>query len=157
MTNHTPHSSLTPYFCARVTNKVINLNSSTAISLASLVLLLQHYISILSGDLYQLSSSSSILPMEFFDDGDYELREIQKLEGHTDRVWCLSWNPKTGINGGPPIIASCSGDKTIRIWEQSGPSQSWRCKVFFSFVFFTFSWSCISFWFLWGFLSIDFK
>ncbi|TXG58273.1 hypothetical protein EZV62_016102 [Acer yangbiense] len=67
--------------------------------------------------------------MEFFDDGDYELREIQKLEGHTDRVWCLSWNPKTGINGVPPIIASCSGDKTIRIWEQSGPSQSWRCKA----------------------------
>ncbi|KAK0583821.1 hypothetical protein LWI29_003489 [Acer saccharum] len=129
MTNHTQHSSLTPYVCAPVTNKVINLNSSTAISLTSLVLLLQHYISILSGDLYQLSSSSSTLPMEFFDDGDYELREIQKLEGHTDRVWCLSWNPKTGINGVPPIIASCSGDKTIRIWEQSGPSQSWRCKA----------------------------
>ncbi|KAM1115474.1 hypothetical protein TB2_038539 [Malus domestica] len=26
-----------------------------------------------------------------------ELREIQTLQGHTDRVWSLAWNPATGV------------------------------------------------------------
>ncbi|CAL9103529.1 unnamed protein product [Musa acuminata var. zebrina] len=58
-------------------------------------------------------------------DGELELREIQKLEGHTDRVWSLAWNPAaTGVAG---MLASCSGDKTVRIW-QKGPSGSWNCS-----------------------------
>ncbi|GAB4856393.1 Cytosolic iron-sulfur protein assembly protein [Ancistrocladus abbreviatus] len=57
-----------------------------------------------------------------------ELREIQKLEGHTDRVWSLAWNPTSGTIGSPAILASCSGDKTVRIWEQS-PSGSFQCKA----------------------------
>lgn len=35
---------------------------------------------------------------------------IQKLEGHTDRVCGVSFHPKH------PILASCSADKTVRIW-----------------------------------------
>ncbi|XP_074269890.1 protein CIA1 [Silene latifolia] len=51
-----------------------------------------------------------------------ELKEVATLEGHTDRVWGLAWNPTA------PVLASCSGDKTVRIWEQT-PSGSFRCKV----------------------------
>ena len=35
---------------------------------------------------------------------------IQKLEGHSDRVCGVSFHPKH------PILASCSADKTVRIW-----------------------------------------
>lgn len=61
-------------------------------------------------------------------EGNFELEEIQKLEGHTDRVWGIAWNPATGIAGIPPVFASCSGDKTVRIWQQS-PSAGWVCKA----------------------------
>ncbi|CAB4317561.1 unnamed protein product [Prunus armeniaca] len=59
------------------------------------------------------------------------LREIQKLEGHTDRVWSLAWNPVTGVAGIPLSFASCSGDKTVRIWEHnpSSSTSSWDCKA----------------------------
>ncbi|XP_060668610.1 protein CIA1 isoform X1 [Ziziphus jujuba] len=63
------------------------------------------------------------------EDGRFELREIQKLEGHTDRVWSLAWNPVTGVAGIPYVFASCSGDKTVRIWEQSPSTASWECKA----------------------------
>lgn len=66
--------------------------------------------------------------MEFLD-GRFELREIQKLEGHNDRVWGLAWNPTSGVDGVPSVFASCSGDKTVRIWEQSHSTGSWACKV----------------------------
>ncbi|WZZ18284.1 hypothetical protein YC2023_111373 [Brassica napus] len=52
-----------------------------------------------------------------------ELIEVQKLEGHTDRVWNAAWNPVS------PILASCSGDNSVRIWEQSSLSRSWSCKT----------------------------
>ncbi|KAF5750509.1 putative WD-repeat protein [Tripterygium wilfordii] len=61
-------------------------------------------------------------------DGNFELKEIQKLEGHTDRVWSLAWKPATGVGGIPPVFASCSGDKTVRIWEQDPSTRSWDCK-----------------------------
>ncbi|PIA28723.1 hypothetical protein AQUCO_06700028v1 [Aquilegia coerulea] len=45
-----------------------------------------------------------------------ELKEIQKLEGHTARDWSLAWNPTTG---------------TVRIWQQnpSLSSNPWECKA----------------------------
>ncbi|KAL9332092.1 hypothetical protein ACSQ67_001702 [Phaseolus vulgaris] len=58
-----------------------------------------------------------------------ELKEIQRLEGHTDRVWSLDWNPATGHAGIPLVFASCSGDKTVRIWEQNLSSGLWACKA----------------------------
>lgn len=54
-----------------------------------------------------------------------DLSEIQTLEGHTDRVWGLAWNPA----GTPPMLASCSGDKTVRIWQRNSPTGSFRCKA----------------------------
>lgn len=48
------------------------------------------------------------------------LKEVQKLSGHTERVWCVSWNPSG------TLLASCSSDKTIRIWGKEG--EGWVCK-----------------------------
>lgn len=56
-----------------------------------------------------------------------ELKELQRLEGHTDRVWSLAWNPITGGDGVPAVLASCSGDKTVRIWRQNLATGSWDC------------------------------
>ncbi|KAJ0972703.1 hypothetical protein J5N97_020662 [Dioscorea zingiberensis] len=61
-------------------------------------------------------------------EGKLELRERQRLEGHMDRVWSLAWNPVTGVGGVPAMLASCSGDKTVRIWQQ-GPSGSFDCTA----------------------------
>ncbi|KAL5064321.1 hypothetical protein RYX36_026058 [Vicia faba] len=58
-----------------------------------------------------------------------ELKEVQKLEGHTDRVWSLDWNPATGHAGVPLVFASCSGDKTVRIWEQNLSNSLFSCKA----------------------------
>ena len=68
-------------------------------------------------------------------DGNLELKEIQKLQGHTDRVWSLAWNPATATADVPAVFASCSGDKTVRIWEQSLSTRSWDCKVILSLLF----------------------
>ncbi|RUS87269.1 hypothetical protein EGW08_004949 [Elysia chlorotica] len=48
------------------------------------------------------------------------LKEIQQLTGHTDQVWCVAWSPSGSL------LASCGGDKTIRIWGKEG--DSWVCK-----------------------------
>ncbi|RVW48091.1 Protein CIA1 [Vitis vinifera] len=60
--------------------------------------------------------------MDFSEEG-LELKEIQRLEGHNDKVWSLAWNPTS------TLLASCSGDKTVRIWQRSPSTSSWHCKV----------------------------
>ncbi|CAL5430304.1 unnamed protein product [Camellia sinensis] len=72
--------------------------------------------------------TSAIRTMSLYDES-FELKELQRLEGHTDRVGGLSWNPTIGVDGVPVVLASCSGDKTGRIWQQSSPSGSFECKV----------------------------
>ena len=42
------------------------------------------------------------------------------LRGHTDRVWHASWSPSG------EALATCSGDKTIRIWCEA-PGSGWAC------------------------------
>ncbi|CAN6452529.1 unnamed protein product [Victoria cruziana] len=63
-------------------------------------------------------------------EGKAELREVQRLEGHQDRVWGVAWNPTTGAGRLPPMLASCSGDRTVRIWVQEDPRNpsSWECR-----------------------------
>ncbi|KAF3336441.1 putative cytosolic iron-sulfur protein assembly protein CIAO1 [Carex littledalei] len=57
-----------------------------------------------------------------------DLREVQKLEGHADRVWSLAWNPAPhNCGGASAMLASCSGDKTVKIW-QMGPTRQWECS-----------------------------
>ncbi|KAG2686597.1 hypothetical protein I3760_09G013100 [Carya illinoinensis] len=67
--------------------------------------------------------------MELYE-GGCDLKLLETLEGHSDRVWSLAWNPATGASGTPLVFASCSGDKTVRIWEHTpSPSATWTCKA----------------------------
>lgn len=49
------------------------------------------------------------------------VESVAVLEGHEERVWNLAWSPSGSL------LASCSGDKTIRIWGKEG--ENWICKV----------------------------
>jgi WD40 repeat protein len=50
------------------------------------------------------------------------LELVATLEGHLDRVWLISWHPKK------LELASCSGDKTVRIWKPDENNLSnWTC------------------------------
>lgn len=74
-----------------------------------------------------IRSQIFVIGMKNFADENFELSEVQKLEGHTDRVWSVAWKPTTGV---PAVLASCSGDKTVRIWEESPATGRFQCKVF---------------------------
>ncbi|KAL4582156.1 hypothetical protein LXL04_006697 [Taraxacum kok-saghyz] len=68
--------------------------------------------------------------MTLLEEESLKLTEVQRLEGYTDRVWGLAWNPATGANGVRAILASCSGNKTVRIWQQRSPSStSFDCNA----------------------------
>jgi len=49
------------------------------------------------------------------------LVEVTTLTGHTDRVWHVSWNHDGSL------LASCGGDRVIRVWGQSAGKQEWVC------------------------------
>jgi WD40 repeat protein len=59
--------------------------------------------------------------------GAVELRETHRLTGHADRAWALAWNPNP-VAGASPVLASCGGDKTVRIWKRA-PDGGWQCTV----------------------------
>ena len=52
------------------------------------------------------------------------MEEVGKLEGHTDKVWCVSWSPS---NGGVSLLASAGSDKQIKIWGLSATTGEWTC------------------------------
>ncbi|KAJ3517507.1 hypothetical protein NLJ89_g455 [Agrocybe chaxingu] len=43
----------------------------------------------------------------------YKLVPVAELPGHEDRAWHVAWNPKK------PTLASCSADKTVRLYSYS--------------------------------------
>ncbi|KAK9821017.1 hypothetical protein WJX74_001428 [Apatococcus lobatus] len=47
----------------------------------------------------------------------------ESTHGHTDRVWSVTWSPAGDF------LASCAGDKTVRIWSEAGPSGGWHCAA----------------------------
>lgn len=53
--------------------------------------------------------------MILLEEESVKLTKVQRLEGPIDMVWGLDWNPTTEANGVYAIIATCCGDKTIRI------------------------------------------
>lgn len=51
-----------------------------------------------------------------------ELVQLCALAGHHDRVWHVSWRSDG------QLLASCSGDRTIRIWAPAAASGgAWEC------------------------------
>ncbi len=48
------------------------------------------------------------------------LKSVATLEGHEDRVWCVSWSPSGNL------LASCGGDHCVKIWRQDHDSK-WKC------------------------------
>ncbi|MCL7036897.1 hypothetical protein MKW94_013037 [Papaver nudicaule] len=53
-------------------------------------------------------------------EGNFELKEIQKCEGRTDRELNLSWNSATGISRIPSMLASCCGQLGLVAWSPCG-------------------------------------
>jgi len=52
------------------------------------------------------------------------LELVATLNGHDDRVWCVSWNPSGSL------LATCGGDCTIKIWAQRANENGeleWKC------------------------------
>jgi len=49
------------------------------------------------------------------------LHSVASLAGHSERIWNIAWSP----NG--KLLASCGGDKSVRIWGQDG-NEKWFCK-----------------------------
>lgn len=62
------------------------------------------------GAIFSCSSSSVGVLQGLRSGRNMALELLTVLEGHTDRVWHVSWDP-TGN-----YLATCAGDKSIRIW-----------------------------------------
>lgn len=46
------------------------------------------------------------------------IERVAALVSHEDRVWSVAWHPTL------PLLASCGGDKTVKLWSPSGRTGS---------------------------------
>jgi len=70
-----------------------------------------------------LATCSSDSTIKIFDVGRGKPRHICDITGHEGPVWQVSWgHPKFGV-----ILASCSYDRTVRIWRQDPANAEWNC------------------------------
>ncbi|XP_073137680.1 protein CIA1-like [Henckelia pumila] len=63
-----------------------------------------------------------------FADRTFELKEIETLRGHTGQVCCVAWNPASGVDGVPAMIASGGADRGVIIWVQNTATGSFQRK-----------------------------
>ncbi|KDQ10275.1 hypothetical protein BOTBODRAFT_36386 [Botryobasidium botryosum FD-172 SS1] len=50
----------------------------------------------------------------------FVLEKVAELTGHTERAWHVAWNPSPSH----PLLASCSSDKTVRLYAYTGTPSS---------------------------------
>ncbi|KAF9493191.1 WD40 repeat-like protein [Pleurotus eryngii] len=48
----------------------------------------------------------------------FKIVEVAELKGHDDRAWNIAWNPAK------PLLASCSADKTVRLYHYDHATDS---------------------------------
>lgn len=54
----------------------------------------------------------------------YKISAAAELAGHEERAWAVAWNPVK------PILASCSADKSVRLYSYStGPDGELKCSL----------------------------
>ncbi|KAH7910680.1 WD40-repeat-containing domain protein, partial [Hygrophoropsis aurantiaca] len=51
-------------------------------------------------------------------DMSHELQLVADLQGHDERAWQIAWNPAE------PLLASCSADKSVRLYNYQGSNES---------------------------------
>lgn len=68
------------------------------------------------------SSSRTEIEEIMAENKEDRLQLLAELRGHTNRVWTVAWSPSG------KYLASCGGDKTIRIWSKDASDDSkWVC------------------------------
>ncbi|KAF9239327.1 WD40-repeat-containing domain protein [Melanogaster broomeanus] len=60
-------------------------------------------------------------------DLEFDLQLVAELSGHDERAWQVAWNPTK------PLLASCSADKTVRLYSYHNDGQD-PSKIVFSHV-----------------------
>eukprot|EP00008_Paramoeba_atlantica_P005798 CAMPEP_0201477910 /NCGR_PEP_ID=MMETSP0151_2-20130828/2853_1 /ASSEMBLY_ACC=CAM_ASM_000257 /TAXON_ID=200890 /ORGANISM="Paramoeba atlantica, Strain 621/1 / CCAP 1560/9" /LENGTH=294 /DNA_ID=CAMNT_0047858789 /DNA_START=80 /DNA_END=964 /DNA_ORIENTATION=+ len=70
-----------------------------------------------------LATASSDRSIKIFDISSAQTTHLCDITGHEGPVWQVAWgHPKYGV-----VLASCSYDRTVRIWRQDQGKLQWNC------------------------------